>query len=143
MAAMDDDLDSLRHVNERFYKALEELDLATMDRLWLHEGWVRCVHPGWDAVVGWEAVRQSWARIFANTAWMRVTATDVELARFGDVGLVACAENITTQSEAAVGVAVALATNLYRHTADGWRLIHHHASPAPVHVTQPFSGSVQ
>jgi ketosteroid isomerase-like protein len=143
MVAMDDDLDSLRHVNERFYKALEELDLATMDRLWLHEGWVRCVHPGWDAVVGWEAVRQSWARIFANTSWMRVTATDVELVRFGDIGLVACAENITTQAEEAVGVAVALATNLYRRTANGWRLIHHHASPAPVHVTQPFSGSVQ
>ena len=140
---MSDELESLRRANDRFYRTLEELDLGAMEELWLHEGWVRCVHPGWDVVVGWEAVRQSWARIFANTAWLRVTATDVELARFGEIGVVACAENITTQSDEEVGVAVAQATNLYRHTAHGWRLIHHHASPAPVHVTQPFSGSVQ
>ena len=40
-------------------------------------------------------------------------------------------------------MAVAQATNLFRLTPDGWRMFHHHASPAPVHVTQPFSGAVQ
>jgi hypothetical protein len=40
-------------------------------------------------------------------------------------------------------VAVAQATNLFLRTSQGWRMIHHHASPAPVHVTQPFSGTVQ
>ena len=28
-------------------------------------------------VVGWEAVRQSWEQIFANTRWLRVTPTTV------------------------------------------------------------------
>jgi hypothetical protein len=32
---------------------------------------------------------------------------------------------------------------VFLRTAEGWRLIHHHASSAPVHVTQPFSGIVQ
>ena len=55
-----------------------------MDRLWAHEGWVRCVHPGWDILVGWEAIRASWQQIFANTRWLRVTPTAVEAAIIGD-----------------------------------------------------------
>jgi ketosteroid isomerase-like protein len=137
------DLDALREANERFYRALESLDLDAMDRLWLHEGWVHCVHPGWDAVTGGEAVRASWQQIFANTLWIRVTATAVRLEIAGDLGIVACAENITAKSGEDVGLAVAQATNIFRRTPEGWRMIHHHASSAPVHVTHPFSGTVQ
>ena len=135
--------DSLRATNDRFYRALDALDLSAMDELWLHEPWVRCVHPGWDVLVGWELVRQSWQQIFESTAWMRVTATGVEVIAFGDVGLVSCSENITAKNEEDVGLAVARATNLYLRQGDGWRIFHHHASPAPVQVTQPFSGTVQ
>jgi len=137
------EVDELRAVNERFYKALEELDLEQMERLWLHEPWVRCIHPGWDVLVGWEHVRESLEQIFASTGWMRVTPTECNIHVFGDVGMVACAENITASRDSDVGVAVAQATNLFRRTPEGWRMFHHHASPAPVHVTQPFSGTIQ
>jgi ketosteroid isomerase-like protein len=114
-----------------------------MEDLWLHEPWVRCVHPGWDVLVGWEAVRQSWQQIFANTRWMRVTPTNVDALAWGAVGLVSCSENITAKNEEDVGLAVAHATNLYLRTGAGWLLFHHHSSPAPVQVTQAFSGTVQ
>jgi ketosteroid isomerase-like protein len=135
--------EELREANDRFYHALEALDLAAMERLWLHEPWVRCIHPGGDVLVGWESVRDSWARIFQDTPWIRVTATQVQVQVFADVALVGCAENITTGSNGDVGVAVAQATNLFQRTSEGWKLVHHHASSAPVLVTQPFSGIVQ
>ena len=138
-----EDSDTLRATNDRFYRALDALDLSAMDELWLHEPWVRCVHPGWDVLVGWELVRQSWRQIFESTNWMRVTATGVEVIAFGDVGLVSCSENITAKNEEDVGLAVARATNIYLRQGEGWRIFHHHASPAPVQVTQPFSGTVQ
>ena len=138
-----EDSDTLRATNDRFYRALDALDLSAMDELWLHEPWVRCVHPGWDVLVGWELVRQSWQQIFESTNWMRVTATGVEVIAFGDVGLVSCSENITAKNEEDVGLAVARATNIYLRQGEGWRIFHHHASPAPVQVTQPFSGTVQ
>jgi ketosteroid isomerase-like protein len=137
------EVEELRAMNERFYRALEELDLEEMERLWLREPWVRCIHPGWDVLVGWPRVRESLEQIFAGTGWMRVTPTDCDIHVFGDVGMVACAENITASRDSDVGVAVAQATNLFRRTPEGWRMFHHHASPAPVHVTQPFSGTIQ
>lgn len=138
-----DDRDPLLAQNARFYQAIEELSLSSMDALWLHENWVRCIHPGWEALVGWERVRNSWQQIFASTRWLRVIPTAVEIQIIGEVGMVSCAENITSASEDDVGVAVAQATNLFLRTPGGWCLFHHHASPAPVHVTQAFSGTVQ
>jgi ketosteroid isomerase-like protein len=138
-----DRFQDLREANERFYRALEGLDLAGMDEVWHHGADVRCIHPGWDALLGWDAVRASFDQIFTSTRWIRVIPTDVRLQVIGDVGLVACSENITATQDDDVGVAVAQATNVFRQTAQGWRMILHHASPAPVRVTQPFSGTVQ
>ena len=141
--AMSDARAALQLANESFYRALEGLDLGAMEALWLHEPWVRCIHPGWDLLVGWDLVRQSWQQIFSGTRWIRVTPTSVDVRVVGEIGLVGCAENITATSDGDVGVAVAQATNVFLRTADAWRMIHHHSSPAPVRVTQPFTGTVQ
>ncbi len=138
-----DERESILAANAAFYRAIETLDLQAMDALWVHEPWVRCVHPGWDAIAGWDVVRNSWQAIFANTSWLRVTPTNLDAVVLGDVGIVACSENISAQQAGDVALAVAQATNLFWRTRDGWRIFHHHASPAPVEVTQPFSGTVQ
>jgi ketosteroid isomerase-like protein len=138
-----DERRALADTSAAFYRALETLDLAAMERVWSQEPIARCVHPGWDALSGWPAIRRSFEQIFAGTRWIRVTPTGVEALVLGDVGIVTCTENITSQDDQDVGVAVAQATNVFRRTQDGWRMIVHHASPAPVSVTQPFSGTIQ
>ncbi|MET0554400.1 MAG: nuclear transport factor 2 family protein [Vicinamibacteria bacterium] len=144
MAAPESDaLSALRAANDRFYRALETLDLPGMDGLWLHGPQVRCIHPGWDVIVGWDDVRSAWERILQNTGWIRVSVTQSHAEIMGDVGLVGCSENITSGREGDVSVAVAQATNLFRLTPGGWRMFLHHASLAPVHVTQAFSGVLQ
>jgi len=141
--ALSDPREVLREVNAAFYRAVEELDVEAMERLWLHESWVRCIHPGWDLLVGWDVIRQSWDQIFSGTRWIRVTPTSVDVQVLGDVAMVGCAENITATSDGDVGVAVAQATNLFMLIDGTWKMFHHHSSPAPVRVTQPFSGTVQ
>jgi uncharacterized protein (TIGR02246 family) len=137
------DLEAVRALNESFYAALEGLDLEGMTRVWQHGDGVQCIHPGGDLLQGWPTIRTSWERIFAGGGWMRVTPTRADIRLDGDLGVVVCYENITRKVEADVRVSLAVATNIYRKTAEGWRMIHHHASPAPVNVTQPFSGTVQ
>src|SRR6185369_9586306 len=133
----------LQRLNLLFYRCLETLDMSCMESIWLQEEWVRSIHPGWDVLVGWEAIRDSWETIFASTHWIRVTPTAVDIHVLGATGIVACSENITTTSDGDLGVAVAQATNVFLRTREGWKMIVHHASPAPVVITQPFSGKVQ
>jgi uncharacterized protein (TIGR02246 family) len=137
------DVEAVRTANESFYAALEGLDLEGMSVVWQHDDDVHCIHPGGDLLQGWPAIRASWERIFAGGGWMRVTPTRVEIRCGGDLAVVVCYENITRTLEGDVRVSVAVGTNIYKKTASGWRMIHHHASPAPVNVTQPFSGTVQ
>ena len=135
--------EELLGANRSFYESLERFDLPAMKTLWYRGPGVRCIHPGWEAINGYEAIIDSWDQVFRNTGWMRVTPTDVSTWRLGELGLVYCAENITAKHDEEVGVAVTMATNVFRQTEEGWRMVLHHASPAPVEVTQAFSGTLQ
>jgi ketosteroid isomerase-like protein len=122
--------------NARFYRAFEALDLRAMDEVWAHGPHVKCVHPGWPLLTGWESVRASWEAIFSNTQEMSFTLTDVCVTDVGDLAWVTCTENILSETDGRVGVTSILATNLFERADGGWRMVHHHAShvlsrPAP------------
>ena len=123
--------------NARFYRAFEALDLSLMDDVWMHAEYVRCVHPGWPLISGWDAVRDSWRAIFENTAEMRFTLGAVETHVSGALGWVTCTENILQSVGGRISVTSVLATNLFERGADGWRMVHHHAS----HVFSPAAES--
>ena len=128
------DRDELEDANARFYRAFEALDIVAMDQVWAQGEHVRCVHPGWPLLCGWDAVRDSWQRIFENTEEMRFTLSEVNVNVAGDSGWVTCTENILSEVGDRVAVTAILATNLFeRGPGGGWRLVHHHAS----HVMTP------
>ena len=122
------DTADVEETNARFYRAFETLDIAEMDRVWVQGEHVRCVHPGWPLLCGWEAVRTSWQTIFANTEEMRFTLTDVTVNAGEELAWVTCTENILSEVNGRVTVTAILATNLFERGADGWRLVHHHGS---------------
>jgi len=118
----------VEEANARFYRAFETLDLAEMDAVWMHADYVKCIHPGWPLISGWEAVRESWRVIFENTAEMRFTLADVTTVVSGPLGWVSCTENILSEVAGRISVTSVLATNLFERDAGSWLLIHHHAS---------------
>ena len=59
--------------NLAFYEAMRSLDIARMEAVWLQEDWVRCLHPGWELLLGWEEVQRSWAAIFRSTGHMLIS----------------------------------------------------------------------
>lgn len=129
--------------NQAFYQALQELDLARMGPLWWHEDWVSCVHPGWDLLLGWEEVRESWGNIFRSTTQMRVTITRPFVHVHGDVGWVSCIENVTSTYETGFETALVEATNIYVRRNGEWRMAHHHSTLLPDRVPTGTSRSVQ
>jgi ketosteroid isomerase-like protein len=127
---------AVREATRRFYRALATLDIGPMDQVWPHEDWVQCVHPGGDLMLGWEEVRESWARIFASTQRMQVEISSVWVRVEGDVAWVACTEHITSTFERGFDESLVQATNIFvrRPTeANGWhwQMVAHHASPLP------------
>lgn len=58
--------------NDSFYHAFEELSIQNMDKIWSHNEGSSCVHPGWELVVGWIAIRRSWIQIFADTESIKI-----------------------------------------------------------------------
>lgn len=117
--------------NQRFYAALERLDLEAMEEVWLHSDWVRCVHPGWEMLEGWEEVRESWERIFENTRLMRVLVSEVRLHVEEHTAWVVCVVNVTSSYETGFEQVSVQATNLFVLSDGQWRMVHHHASPLP------------
>jgi len=124
----DDESAELEEANARFYRAFEALDLAEMDAVWAHGEHVRCIHPGWAMLEGWEAVRQSWEAIFKDSREMRFSLGDVQARAAGDLGWVTCSENILSQVRGNIAVTTLLATNLFERRGRDWRMVLHHAS---------------
>jgi SnoaL-like protein len=134
---------SVEQANAAFYRALESGVIERMDEVWAHESWVRCVHPGWDMIIGWQRVRESWDMIFDGGQKMRASPSDVWVSITGDLAWVTCTENITVFNEASFDSAQAAATNLFINQNDRWLMIHHHASPIPVIVPDSSSDIIQ
>jgi ketosteroid isomerase-like protein len=122
-------LTRVRRANDRFYRAFESLDIKQMEAMWVQTDRAKCIHPGWELLEGWDAVRQSWAAIFANTAFMRFVITDVSVHLYGHVAWVTCLENLTDAVES-TQISRVLATNIYeQNTDEDWYIVHHHGSP--------------
>ncbi len=131
--------------NERFYRALNDLDLGSMERLWSHGGFVRCVHPGWELIAGWNAVRASWEGIFRGSSGGQahfVEAADISVHVVSELGWVSCIERITLPGRAggvSSSTSLAIATNLFQRSPEEgarWEMILHHASLLPLAVAE-------
>jgi ketosteroid isomerase-like protein len=121
-------LDGVEEANARFYRAFETLDLEVMESVWAHREHVKCIHPGWPLLCGWDAVRASWEAIFKNTGEIQFTLSDVRVSGHGDVAWVTCTENILSEVKDRISVTSVLATNVFERDGEEWRMVHHHAS---------------
>jgi ketosteroid isomerase-like protein len=115
--------------NRMFYAALHSLNLPMMSQVWLHEDWVKCLHPGWDLLMGWEEVRGSWEEIFRSTEQMMVSISRPLLHVAGDVAWISCLENVTTANQNESSSALVEATNIFLRKQGRWLLVHHHSTP--------------
>lgn len=114
--------DAVLAANEAYYRAFNDADIAAMGRVWAEDG-ASCIHPGWPALIGREAILQSYRGIFSNAARETIAHHDEQAMICGGEGRVLCVEIVS-------GATLALAaTNLFRRIDGEWRMVHHHASP--------------
>ena len=124
-----DSKDEVLIQNARFYEAFEQQNLSLIGGIWSHESYVKCVHPGWTALVGWENVRESWERIFSSETRMKFSLRNIRADVFGTLALVVLEEEICFTSGPATRTQSIMATNIFEFDGSTWRMIHHHGSP--------------
>jgi ketosteroid isomerase-like protein len=121
---MSDETEVLR-ANAAFYEAFANKDADAMERVWAEHSAVACIHPGWGALLGREAVLRSWTAILTGGGAPPIRPEGPSAHLWGDVALVLCIERIP-------GAALA-ATNIFVRERGAWKLAHHQASP----IAQP------
>ena len=116
-----------------FYEALERCDLEAMMAVWAEDEEIICVHPTGPRLSGPEQIRESWARIFSGGPRARVHITSQVAISAMMLAVHSVHENFTIEGERQTDARPlpVVATNVYLRTAAGWRMIVHHASPAP------------
>lgn len=125
-----------------FYEALQNADLDKLMACWADEDEVVCVHPGGARMVGITAVRGGFEAIFANgnvQAWpQRVRKVETLTTAVHSV-----LERVAVNTPEGPRTAYVIATNVYLKTAQGWRMVAHHASPGTPAEVQEISEGAQ
>ncbi|WP_448506887.1 YybH family protein [Immundisolibacter sp.] len=113
-----------------FYKALEAADTALMQAVWDDGPDLVCVHPMWPELHGHRAIFAAWRRMFAAGPHLTVATAPVLTRCDGELATHVVHEQLGVRGDDNQPPPV-VATNVYRRTDAGWRMILHHASPTP------------
>ena len=120
-----------------FYTAFERADLDAMMAVWADDDQVIvCVHPLGPVLAGLQAVKQSWQQIFARSPGLKFTIARQLQATDNGLAVHVVHEHIELSGRERRRQTV-IATNAYRLTATGWRMVLHHASPASASEDPP------
>ena len=114
-----------------FYDALERADLDALMAVWAEDEEIVCIQPGGPRMTGYASVREVWRRIFENGQRLIVTLSQPVILQGMLVTVHSLCERISLRGGEADQSAPLVATNVYVRGSHGWRLLVHHASPAP------------
>ncbi len=117
--------------NQTFYRAFNSQDLDLMREIWWNDNSVLCVHPGWQALNGWDSIIRSWNDIFENTDNLEIKLSDTNVIASKDLAWVTCHENLFIITENGVSTSRVFATNLFKNVGEDWKMVSHHASSVP------------
>jgi uncharacterized protein (TIGR02246 family) len=115
-------------VENEFYEALQHGDIDRLMALWSDDEEIACVHPGGPRLVGAPAIRASFDAMFTNGA---IDAQPQKVRRLDahSTAVHSVLERIRVLTPEGERFAWVVATNVYVKSAQGWRLVAHHASP--------------
>jgi ketosteroid isomerase-like protein len=116
-------------VNHAFYRAFEKKDLDAMNAVWSKGAGSICIHPGREALRGWERISDSWQKIFRNTNYIEIDTQIITIEINGDLAYVVLIETVLQVVGRRQLQARSMSTNVFERMAKQWYLVHHHGSP--------------
>lgn len=120
--------ESPQAAEQAFYAAFEQNSLDAMLQVWASSDAVACIHPGGQRLSGIQSVAEGWRRIFDSGSMLRFEVTLDHYAHTERLAVHGVQERIVVDGNLR---GLVLATNVYQWLDDSWRMVLHHASPAP------------
>lgn len=111
-----------------FYDALQHADIERLMACWSDEDDIVCIQPGGPRLVGHAAVRAGFEALFSNGS-VQAHPEKVRRLDAGHCRVHSVVERVAVMSDDGMQHAWVVATNVYAKTAQGWRMVAHHASP--------------
>jgi len=120
--------DSPDEIEARFYEALQQGDIDRLMAVWSDDDEIVCVQPGGPRLVGPAAIRAAFEAMFGHGA---VDARPEKVRRLHTLTSAVhnVVERVQVMTQDGPQSAWVIATNVYLRSAQGWRLVAHHASP--------------
>jgi ketosteroid isomerase-like protein len=115
-------------VEAQFYEALREADLEKLMAVWADDEEIVCLHPGGPRLVGPAAVRAGFEAVFSNGA-VHALPERVRRVHTLSAAMHSVVERVAIGTAEGTRTGWVMATNVYVKTAQGWRMVAHHASP--------------
>lgn len=129
MSTMSNEQDAVLEINQAFYRAFEKKDMEAMEAVCSQGIGSLCIHPGREAIKGWDAIRQSWMQIFKATRYLEIDLDVVSVEVSGDLAYVVLVEKVMQVAGSRRLEAKSMATNMFERMGGQWYLVHHHGSP--------------
>lgn len=126
--------EEVRAASRQFYAALNRMangDASAMAEIWSHSAAATALHPIGGRHVGWDAIKESFAKVGSMAADGKIELKDQVLHVAGDV---ATESGIEHGSFKLAGHPVALehrVTNIYQLEKGAWKMTHHHTDISP------------
>ena len=127
-------------IEQQFYEALRAADIERFMAVWSDDDDIACVQPGGPRLVGAAAIRASFEAMFANGG-LPIHIEHVRRIESHGSSVHCVVEQVRGMTPDGPGAAWVFATNVYVATADGWRLVVHHASPGSAQPSSEASDS--
>jgi len=116
-------------IEAAFYEALHTGDLEKLMACWADEDDIVCIHPGGPRIVGAGAIRAAFEQMFAHGGAIQAKAEHIRRVDALGSAVHHVLEKVEVLTPQGPAQAYVLATNVYHKTAQGWRMVAHHASP--------------
>ena len=112
-----------------YYDALARADVEALMRLWADDEEIVCIHPGAARLVGHVAIRNTWEEILSRGG-LQLQPRQLHATQSMTTAIHSVIEEVVRPDNVMSEIHI-VATNIYLKTAQGWRMVMHHASAAP------------
>ena len=121
-----------------FYEALNQGDLDQLMTCWADEDDIVYIHPSGARMLGAVAIRAAFDAMLAHGS-IRAQPERVRRLTLANASVHSVVERIEMQTDEGPQHVYVMVTNVYHHTAQGWRMVAHHASPGTANDLQDMS----